>query len=118
VSDFVDVFGEWLNQIVVVRPYVGAGMEGAELAAAITIGGENSDVEGASVMIESKRRLIRASDGNEIVSETTLYVTHPGAESFPLHSEVDLPDGSTTTVEATNAMTVYGLFDHLVVNLA
>lgn len=118
-SDFADVFGDWLTHVVVVEAYQGAGMEGATFAAPVTLGGENSEIEGVEIMLEPKRRLIRSSvDGNQIVSETTLYVTNAGASSFPLHSRVTLPSGEQTTVERVATGETYGLFDHMVVNLA
>lgn len=117
-SDFAEVFGDWLTHVVVVEAYQGAGMEGASFAAPVTLGGENSDVDGVEIMLEPKRRLIRNSDGNQIVSETTLYVTNAGASSFPLHSRVTLPSGEQTTVERVATGETYDLFDHMVVNLA
>lgn len=113
-SDFEDIFADWLVHNVTVRPYLGSGVEGAQFGEPVLIGlggvGE--------LMVDDKRRLIRASDGNEIVSETTLYVSVDARPHFALHSLVELEDGRETTVERIAPMEVYGLFDHVVVNLA
>lgn len=117
-SEFEDVFGDWLTHVVVVEPYLGAGIEGVSYGAPQQIGGDESSIADAELMVERKRRLIRSSDGNEIVSETTLYVSHAAAAAFPLHSRVTLDGDEVTTVERVAPMDVYGLFDHVVVSLA
>lgn len=114
-SEFEDVFADWLIHAVVVKPYLGAGVEGATYGAPVAIGGELGVGE---IMVDNKRRLIRGSDGNEMVSETTLYVSVDARPHFTLHSLVTLADGVETTVERVAPMEVYGLFDHVVVNLA
>lgn len=116
-TDFAEVFDDWLVGVVTVQPYTGASMEGAHFGEARIVGGDASAVPGAEIIVEPKRRLIRNSDGNEIVSETTLYVSVEARDEFPLHSRVTLQDG-TTTVERVQKLDVYGLFDHTVVNLA
>jgi hypothetical protein len=115
---FSDVFSDWLTHTVVVERYLGVGIEGALFDTPIIVGGDSSEINGAEVMIEPTRRLIRSSDGNEIVSETTLYVSAQARDIFVMHSRVELPNGTISTVERVAELDVFGLFDHLVVNLA
>jgi hypothetical protein len=117
-SDFDAIFDEWLVDSVTVEAYEGAGVEGAIFGAATIVGGALSQIVGAEIMVEHKRRLIRNSDGNEVLSETTLYVSVAASTAFPLHSRVTLTDGTQTTVESVQRLEVYGLFDHAVVALA
>lgn len=108
-SDFTTVFADWLTQSVFVEPYKGAGAEGAVF---------DPPQLAAGVMIDDTRRLIRAAEGNETVSETTLQVPSELKDRFGLHDRVTLPDGRQTTVLRVSSPEVYGIFDFVVVNLA
>lgn len=107
-SEFSDLFGEWLNHTVTLRPKAGHGAEGVV---------QGSDVPLEGVMVERKRRLIRTSDGRESISETTIYlpaeVTSPISDGDQIVIDGDPP----ATVQKVAQMDVYGLFDHRVVNL-
>lgn len=107
-SEFSDLFGEWLAHTVILRTLTGHGMEGP-------VAGEDIPLEG--VMVERTRRLIRTSDGRESISETTIYIpseiTTPVAEGMQIIIDGDPP----ATIQKVARMDVYGLFDHRVVNL-
>lgn len=104
-SDFADVFGEWLTHSVEIAPYLGDGFDGPTFGAAVT----RDDV-----MVEDVRRLVRGADGNERTSETTLYV--------PLPAEIDehariVVDGRTRVAVRIAKLDAFGLPGHVVVNL-
>jgi len=109
VSDFGEVFDEWLTETVEISPRLGAGAEGVQY-------GEPQRIEGC--MIDDSARLIRASDGNQIVSDTTIYVPTSRADAVELHARVKLPSGRVATAERIARPEVYGIFDFVVVNLA
>lgn len=106
-SDFADLFGDWLKQSVVVRNPVGAGAEG-------TIYDPPQIVQ--NVMVEHKRRLVRDVDGREVLSETTLYAPGDSLAMKP-GARVDLLDGSRSTVITAAKQTLDDVFDHWVVSL-
>lgn len=107
-SEFSDLFGDWLSHTVTLRTLAGHGMEGP-------VPGEDIPLEG--VMVENARRLIRTSDGRETISETTIYIpseiTTPVAEGM----EIIIDGQPPATIQKVARMDVYGLFDHRVVNL-
>lgn len=106
-SEFEYVFGEWLADTVTLEVYEGAGFNGDQYAAPATVGG---------VMVDSTRRLIRNAEGNEAVSETTLFVPE-GAPAFSLDDRVTVRGRASTVMQVTDP-SVYGLFSFQVVNLA
>lgn len=109
VSDFVEVFGDWLvdgTQIATLKSDV--GIEGREYESPVTADG---------LMIEYQRRLVRAADGREVISERTLFVPNDHAQHalFTLGSLVTFPDGVVATVAVLQDFAPYGVVDHLVV---
>jgi hypothetical protein len=68
------------------------------------------DVWGAGVpvraFVDQGRRVVRADDGSQVVSETTVY-TRPGVDC-PARSRITLPDGSTTLAIVTTRRDGYG----------
>lgn len=105
-SDFVDVFDEWLTQSVQLRPLLGSTAEGVTYGAIV-------DVD--EIAIEHARRLVRGTDGREVISETTLYVPE-GKPTMKPGDEVIIGDTTATVIRVAD-FEPFGLFDHRVVNL-
>jgi hypothetical protein len=78
----------WLQHEITVEPYLGTGSHGA------VFGPASLPVKG---FLEQKTQLVRAPNGDEVVSSSTFYCRR-GAVSAPTKSKVTLPDGTTTTV--------------------
>lgn len=57
--------------------------------------------------VDDIRKLVRASDGSQVVSETTVYA--PPSTTAPVGSRITLPSGRTTTVITSKRLTAYGL---------
>lgn len=74
---------------VTVEAYAGAGPYGDTYAAAVEV---------TSCHVEDKRRTVRAPDGTEVVSMSTVYA--PLATVAPARSRVTFADGRTTLVIA------------------
>lgn len=106
-SDFEDLFDEWLTQSVSIEPAQGGSMEGVTFGAAVPF---------ADVAVEHARRLVRDADGREAVSETTIYIP-AGRPAVKAGDRVTLGDGSIATVIRTADFSPFGLFDHKVANL-
>lgn len=105
-SDFDDVFDDWLTQSVAVRPLLGSTAEGVAFGDLVTVEG---------IAVEHSRRLVRDSDGREVVSETTLYV--PGGKpAFSPGDEVVIGARVSTVIRVAD-FEPFGLFDHKVVNV-
>jgi hypothetical protein len=86
-----------LKDSVSVEPYAGQGAYGPVYTAPQTV----------SVALDHTRRLVRNSEGAEVVSEATLYV-HPDDEArFPAQSRVTIA-GRTSEVLATSPQTMRG----------
>lgn len=111
-SEFEEAFGDWLTYGLIVERWDGAGFDGPAFAAPVTIVGPV-----VGVMVEQTRRLIRNSDGNEVVSETTIYVPPEREGAFNLHARVTLLDGTVSKVLRIAKLDVFGLPSHQVVNL-
>lgn len=88
-SEYEDVFGEWLTQTLPVRTFQGPGPKGPVLAAAVPV---------PKCMVVWKNRLVRASDTEERVSDAQVTTILENAGAFAPESEVILPDGQTRTV--------------------
>lgn len=106
-DDFADLFDDWMTKNVSVKKFTGTGFDGAIFDAPVVV---------EKVMIEDARKLVRASDGNQKVSETTIYVHAEDASKITLHSLVQLPDRESTVLRIASPE-VYGLFSFIVVNL-
>lgn len=106
-SEFEDLFGEWLTHTVTLQPKAGHGIEGVVPGVPVPLAG---------VMVERTRRLIRTSDGRESISETTLYLP-AGLPHVEEGDSVIIDGDPPATVQKVATMDVYGLFDHTVVNL-
>jgi hypothetical protein len=77
----MDLPPEFLVHTVTVEPWTGSGAYGDVWGTPF----------GIACFVEDKRRLVRAADGSEVVSETTVY-TNRGPE-IPNRSRVTLPSG-------------------------
>lgn len=80
---------EFMVHPVSVRTRTGAGGMGVSYATPVQL----------TVFVDEKRRLVRSTDGAQVVSEATIYdddLTHESA--FALGSEVTLPSGRKATV--------------------
>lgn len=80
----------WLQHSVTIEPYAGSGAYGDTYGAPVVI----------PCWVEQGRKLVRAEDGSETVSETTIYA-QPGTTA-PARSRVTLPGGATTVVISTS----------------
>lgn len=99
--------GFLLRHTVTVEPYVGQGAYGEVYGPAVTV----------RCFVDDRRRLVRNSEGDEVVSESRLMCRL--TEDIPPESRVTL-NGRVTTVLATSRMDGGGLPtpDHLEVALA
>lgn len=95
----------WLAQVlpdphtVTVEPYEGSGPYGDVHGTAVTV----------TCYADQRRRLIRAPDGSQVVSESTVYA--PLDTVVPPRSRVTLPDGQQTIVIAAHRRTAAGIAD-------
>ena len=105
---FNTVFSDWLTDTVTVESMDGVGFDGVHTSAPVTV---------SQVMVDEESRLVRASDGNEVVSSTTVYVALELAEPFALHSKVTLPSGRVSTVIRVSTYDVDNVFSMVAVNL-
>lgn len=105
-TDFADVFADWLTQTVTRQTLLGNTANGPK---------HGDPVPVTDVGVEHARRLVRDSDGREVVSETTLYVP-AGSPAFTTGDLVTY-DGGVSTVIRVADFAPFGLFDHVVVNL-
>lgn len=80
----------WLQHSVTIEPYAGSGAYGDTYGAPVVV----------SCWVEQGRKLVRAEDGSEAVSETTIYA-QPGTVA-KARSRVTLPGGSVTVVISTS----------------
>ena len=71
-----------------VEPYQGAGAHGPLYGEPVTV----------RALMDAKRRRIRDTEGDEVVSETTLRVRLEHVAHFATGSRVTLPDGTQPTV--------------------
>lgn len=76
---------------VTVEPYQGAGAHGPLYGAPVTV----------RALMEAGRKRVRDTEGDEVVSETTLRVRLADADHFVTGARVTLPDGTTPTVITT-----------------
>ena len=106
-DEFTEVFGGWLTDAVQLHVYSGAGFAGETWAAPVPAPG---------LMVEDKRRQVRAASGSVVLSETTLYVP-PGSPQFTPGDKVTLPTGREAVVLVVVDHAVGGLFAHSVVNV-
>lgn len=105
-SDFDDIFDEWLTQGVALRVLLGSSAEGVRHADPVNVDG---------VAVEHARRLVRDAEGREVVSETTIYVPE-GKPTFSPGDEVIIAARASTVIRVAD-FAPFGLFDHKVVNL-
>lgn len=105
-SDFTDIFGDWLTQTVALRALLGQTAEGVAHGDPVSVD---------DVAVEHARRLVRDSEGRQVVSETTLYV--PAGKPVMRPGDIVVLGSGETTVIRVADMAPFGLFDHRVVNL-
>lgn len=93
---------DFMVHSVTVRTLLGAGGMGATWASPVTL----APATGDGVFVDDKRRLVRAADAAQVVSESTVYDVD--VEHGPLYapgSEVTLPSGRVATVIAVAVRT-------------
>ncbi|WP_435109925.1 hypothetical protein [Nocardiopsis synnemataformans] len=73
---------------ITVEPHLGSGAHGSVYGAPVTV----------RALMDAKRRRIRDTEGDEVISETTLRVRLDVAQHFATGSRVTLPDGTMPTV--------------------
>lgn len=110
-SDFTEVFGEWLAGDVSLRRMLGQSAEGVVHGDPIPV----VDQDGVGVAVEHKRRLVLDSQGRQAISETTIYAPAGTPEMSP--GDIVVIGTVEATVIRTADMAPFGLFDHRVVNL-
>lgn len=98
----------WVHSVTV-KPKLGEGSYGPVFGDPLSV----------MCFVDENQRLVRDSEGSEVVSTTSIYTDNSHVESFKVGSEVTLPTGDTTSVLAANNRTSgpLGLPDHLEVNL-
>lgn len=86
--------------------------------------GANGDVYTAPVTVtgflDGKTKLVRATDGEQAVSESQFYCSVADGATFTLDTVVTLPNGTTAQVITVNSLEVGGLLagvEHTVVYL-
>ena len=96
--DILDVLIEIMPDLptVAVEPYQGRGAYGDVWGDAVPV----------LAFVDQARRVVRAADGSQVVSETTLY-TRLG-ETVPARSRVTFPDGAETLVIAAKRRDGFG----------
>lgn len=103
-----DLADFWVHTVTV-TPYLGQGTDGADLY------GTPVTVQG---FLEESTRLVRAEDGQEVVSSATFYCPTSNAASFPLDAKVasSTRTSRVLTVNVNDSGSL-GLPDHLAVSL-
>lgn len=86
-----EIPAKFLVHTVDVDPYAGTGAYGDQYDAKV------SDVR---CFRDDKRKLVRSGNGDQVVSETTLYLRLEHAASFPPDSRVYLPHRVATVISA------------------
>jgi len=113
-DEFWELWGEWGKDSegnpkpLTVKPYTGTGQMGPKYA---------PEVSRPGLPQMPKRRLVRTSGGNEVLSSTAVAIPLSMRDDFPLHSRVTLADGRVSTVLTVDEGDTSGLFGMLVVNL-
>lgn len=83
---------DMLRHQIIVEPHLGAGPAGPVYGEPVTY----------QSYVEDERQLVRSATGDEVVSETTVYL-NPGAD-IPAESRVTLPSGRRATVISVAVM--------------
>lgn len=83
-----EIPARYLVHEVQVKTFTGTGAYGAVHADPVT----------RACFVDEKRRLVRGSDGDEVVSEATLFARRAHLADFREHSLVTLPTGRVATV--------------------
>lgn len=112
-SEFAAEFDDFLTEQVGVEHYIGASMNGPQFGPFIVV----PAVGETKLMIEDVRRLVRDSLGNQVVSESTIYVPRESAGRLSLHSRVTMPDGRVSRVIRVASFSPYSGDEHEVVNV-
>lgn len=88
-TEFEEAFAEWLVVTLQVETYLGPGTKGPVVSPATPV---------EKCMVKSGNRLVRGSDGEERVSDTTIVTVLENAAHFAVESTVTLPDGQRRIV--------------------
>jgi hypothetical protein len=78
------------TQTVTVKTYQGAGAYGGSFSTPVTV----------KCFINDARKLVRAPDGTEVVSSTTLYAPLAAVDAFAVGSKVTVNDREATVLGA------------------
>lgn len=81
-----------LRHVVSVEPWAGATATGDSFGPAVEI----------EAYVERRRKLVRAQDGSEVVSETQVFAQLDALDAAPARSRVTLPTGETSKVLAAH----------------
>lgn len=77
-----------LQHTITVEPYAGAGATGDTY----------DDPVEVATFVDRRRRVVKAADGTEVVSETTVYTQLDALAAVPGRSRITLPAGEQTKV--------------------
>lgn len=106
-SEFDDLYGEWATSTVGVETYRGKGALGDNFDTLETVSG---------IMVNEGTRFVRNQNGDQEVSDTTLYMNEASGPKFTPGSKVHLATRDTIVIHSA-MLAVFGLIDHAVVNL-
>ncbi|WP_131104028.1 hypothetical protein [Ornithinimicrobium sufpigmenti] len=103
----MDELEDFLAHTITVRTKLGTGSYGPIYAEPVTLTPE----DGTGVLVDEETRLVRAADGTEAVSSTTIVARVAQADALTPGSRVTLPSGDETTILSRSVATTPGLDD-------
>lgn len=106
-SDFMATFGDWMVDGVTATPTDGISVEGPVAGTAQALG---------PVLVEDRERMVRNSQGVEVLSSRAVYVPAEAPYKPTLGDVVTFPDGRKGRVLNTHDLAAYGVLDHMVVS--
>lgn len=101
-----DDLADLMVHTVTVRTLTGTTGTGTTYANPVTF----DPATDSGVLVDDRRRLVRSTDGSQVVSETTIYDTRTEhATTWTPGSKVTLPNGRRATVITVAVRTVPGM---------
>lgn len=103
----LDELADLLAHTITVTPHQGQGSYGPVYGPEQTLSPET----GTGVLVDEETRLVRAPDGTEAVSSTTIIARVAQADALTVGTRVTLPSGDVTTVLTRSVATLPGVDD-------